>query len=86
MASQDSDGEVALSEKFAHLLQPIRDLAENWTINVASALEDYLDELEGIQITLGDDLRNVVTGSVASEASEDVESVNFAQAALLIQV
>lgn len=28
--------------KFAHLLQPIRDLAANWDIDVASELEDYL--------------------------------------------
>ena len=28
--------------KFAHLLQPIRDLAANWDINIANELEDYL--------------------------------------------
>lgn len=28
--------------KFAHLLQPIRDLAANWDINIASDLEEYL--------------------------------------------
>lgn len=28
--------------KFAHLIQPIRDLAANWDIDVASELEDYL--------------------------------------------
>ena len=28
--------------KFAHLLQPIRDLASNWDVNVAEELEDYL--------------------------------------------
>lgn len=28
--------------KFTHLLQPIRDLAANWDINIASELEEYL--------------------------------------------
>ena len=28
--------------KFAHLLQPIRDLVANWDINIANELEDYL--------------------------------------------
>lgn len=31
--------------KFAHLLQPIRDLAANWDINIANELEDYLVSL-----------------------------------------
>ncbi len=31
-----------LEDKFAHLLQPIRDLAANWDINIANELEDYL--------------------------------------------
>ncbi|DBA99076.1 hypothetical protein WJX77_009045 [Trebouxia sp. C0004] len=34
--------------KFAHLLQPIRDLAANWDINIANELEDYLDVLESV--------------------------------------
>ena len=65
------------------LLQPIRDLALNWDIDVASALEDYLDDLEGISITLGEELRTAVTDPLAGD---DAESVNFAEAALLIQV
>ena len=31
--------------RFAHLLQPIRDLATNWDIDLASELEDYLTEV-----------------------------------------
>lgn len=31
-----------MENKFAHLLQPIRDLAANWDVNVAEELEDYL--------------------------------------------
>ena len=36
-ASQDDS-----SSKYAHLLQPIRDLASNWDVNIADELEDYL--------------------------------------------
>lgn len=32
--------------KFLHLLKPIRDLAENWNIDIASELEDYLTQLD----------------------------------------
>ena len=38
--------------RFAALLQPIRDLAKNWQIDVARDLEDYLEELETIQVSL----------------------------------
>lgn len=34
-----------LSARFAHLLQPIRDLTKNWDIDVAAQLEEYLDEV-----------------------------------------
>uniref|UniRef100_A0A3Q4ASQ8 Condensin-2 complex subunit H2 n=1 Tax=Mola mola TaxID=94237 RepID=A0A3Q4ASQ8_MOLML len=55
--------------RFAHLLQPIRDLAKNWDIDVASELNDYLEELEEMCITFdGGNTR-----------------LNFAEAALLIQ-
>eukprot|EP00047_Mylnosiga_fluctuans_P021028 m.99527 g.99527 ORF g.99527 m.99527 type:complete len:577 (+) comp8721_c0_seq1:38-1768(+) len=37
--------------RFAHLLQPIRDLAQNWNIDVASELEEYLHEIEQLQFT-----------------------------------
>ena len=32
--------------KFLHLLKPIRDIAENWSINLATELEEYLDHLD----------------------------------------
>ena len=35
------------TQRFTHLLQPIRDLAENWNIDVASELEEYLQEVCG---------------------------------------
>ena len=29
-------------ERYAHLLQPIRDLAANWSVNIANDLADYV--------------------------------------------
>ncbi|CAK6982396.1 condensin-2 complex subunit H2 [Scomber scombrus] len=55
--------------RYAHLLQPIRELTKNWEIDVASELNDYLDELDDMTITFdGGKTR-----------------LNFAEAALLIQ-
>ena len=34
-----------LSARFAHLLQPIKDLTKNWEIDVAAQLEEYLEEV-----------------------------------------
>lgn len=31
--------------RFAHMLQPIRELTKNWDIDVASELNDYLEEV-----------------------------------------
>lgn len=47
-----------------------RDLAKNWDVDIASSLEDYLEDLEDITITL----------------DGGASKVNFAEAALLIQV
>eukprot|EP01133_Synstelium_polycarpum_P000459 gene459-549_t len=55
--------------RFAYLLQPIRDLTENWNIDISKELEDYLGELSKISFTFGDANK----------------SLNFAEAALLIQ-
>lgn len=35
--------------RFAHLLQPIRELTKNWEIDVASELNDYLEEVSYAQ-------------------------------------
>jgi len=56
-------------EQFAHLLQPIRDLAENCMIDIAQELEEYLGEID------------LITYSFDGAGN----SLNFAQAALLIQ-
>ncbi|XP_067129705.1 condensin-2 complex subunit H2 [Centruroides vittatus] len=58
-----------IDEKLAYLLNPIRDLAKNWEIDIAAYLEKYLAELEGVAITFND----------------GTTTLNFAQAALLIQ-
>ena len=55
--------------RFKNLIQPIKDLASNWDIDIAESLTEYLDELEGLRISL----------------DGGVNSLNFAEAALLIQ-
>ena len=34
-----------LYSRFSHLLQPIRDLTKNWDVDVASQLEEYIEEV-----------------------------------------
>lgn len=34
--------------RFAHLLQPIRELTKNWDIDVAAELNDYLEEVREV--------------------------------------
>ena len=34
-----------LSERFEYLLKPIRDLSENWQIDIAGLLKEYLEEV-----------------------------------------
>ncbi len=57
-------------QRFRKFLEPLKDLAQNWNIDVAKDLEEYLHELEGLTVTFG-----------ANGAS----NLNFAEAALLIQ-
>ncbi|BFZ04111.1 hypothetical protein BsWGS_07150 [Bradybaena similaris] len=58
-----------LEERFSYLLQPIRDLAKNWDVDIAHFLEEYLEDLEKIEITFDD----------------GATTMNFSEAALLIQ-
>lgn len=44
MAGLEMDPEERDS-RFLHLLQPARDLASNWGVDVSQALDDYLAEL-----------------------------------------
>ncbi|EKX32603.1 hypothetical protein GUITHDRAFT_148517 [Guillardia theta CCMP2712] len=64
-----SEQDQSMSGRFKHLLEPIRDLASNWNVDIAHDLEEYLNELEMLQISL--DGGNTI--------------MNFAEAALLIQ-
>jgi condensin-2 complex subunit H2 len=57
------------SSRFAHFLAPIRDLASNWEIDLASELEDYLHELATLDISF----------------DQGKTQLNFAEAAMLIQ-
>ena len=65
-ASKMSDQE----NRYHEFLQPIRDLASNWDIDIAESLENYLDELENLSVTFD------ISGN---------KDLNFAEAALLIQ-
>lgn len=69
MTSTAADDSGSLQSKFQHLLQPIRDLAQNWNIDIAQDLENYLDQLDDIQVSV--------------DGGQSL--VNFAEAALLIQ-
>ena len=75
VAAHDNEVEQEEEEdrknRFNHLLKPIRDLAENFNINLACELEEYLDELETITISFNDE--------------EGIKQLNFAEAALLIR-
>ena len=55
--------------RFSKFLQPLKDLASNWNIDVAKDLEEYLDELEGLKVSFDGGKTNL----------------NFAEASLLIQ-
>ncbi|XP_008297079.1 condensin-2 complex subunit H2 [Stegastes partitus] len=55
--------------RYAHLLQPIRELTKNWDVDLASELNDYLEELDDMCITFDGGRTRL----------------NFAEAALLIQ-
>ncbi|MCI4382186.1 hypothetical protein PGIGA_G00260450 [Pangasianodon gigas] len=59
----------SMETRFAHLLQPIRDLTKNWDVDLATQLGEYLEELD--QMTISFDGGKTM--------------MNFAEAALLIQ-
>ena len=78
-------------DKFKHLLQPIKNLAENWSIDLAHELEEYLDEVEGLSFQVPA-LRNeeeeedvVDEDEAGEEEGERTKSFSFAKAALLLQ-
>eukprot|EP01038_Epipyxis_sp_PR26KG_P012255 gene12255-16432_t len=65
--------------RYRTLIQPIRDLAQNWDIDIAEELEGYLEELESLQISI-----NNHDGHADEEGNSNL-TLNFAEAALLIQ-
>lgn len=71
-----------IESRYAHFLQPIRDLADNWNIDLALELEEYLQELQDINIVIDADTLRTAGSASASSASV---TLNFAEAALLIQ-
>ncbi|NWR39323.1 CNDH2 protein, partial [Tachuris rubrigastra] len=58
-----------VDSRFQHLLQPIRDLTKNWEVDVATQLEEYLEELAHIGISF----------------DNGKTTLNFTEAALVIQ-
>jgi condensin-2 complex subunit H2 len=56
-------------KRYAHLLAPIRDMAQNWSIDIAKELEEYMEELDSIKLSF----------------DGGKTTLNFAEAALLIQ-
>mmetsp|Transcript_108773 Transcript_108773/g.307655 ORF Transcript_108773/g.307655 Transcript_108773/m.307655 type:complete len:653 (-) Transcript_108773:129-2087(-) len=56
--------------RFAHLLQPIRDLSKVWKIEIADELERYIEEVAQLVVT---------------NPTDGITQLNFAEAALLIQ-
>ena len=45
MSQSQSSTQEEHKSRFSHLLQPIRDLTENWNIDIAHELEEYLNEV-----------------------------------------
>ncbi|XP_010930202.1 condensin-2 complex subunit H2 isoform X1 [Elaeis guineensis] len=54
-----------------HVLQPNRDLQSNWEVDLAKNLEEYL--------------LKICSGEISSDQDHALHSVNFAEAALLVQ-
>lgn len=57
------------ASRFAHVLKPIKELADSWNIDIAHDLEQYLEELETLTFSF----------------DGGKTDLNFAEAALLIQ-
>ena len=55
--------------RYKALIQPIKDIAANWDIDIAESLTEYLEELDHLRISIDGGKNNL----------------NFAEAALLIQ-
>lgn len=61
--------------RYASLLQPIRDLTENWDIDIAHLLEDYLDDLDHIRLTIhGQENLNFAEAALVIQGSTSIYS------------
>lgn len=58
--------------RFAHLLQPIRELTKNWDIDVAAELNDYLEEVRHVQRFSGCSRRQPLWAQWCFLSSSDV--------------
>lgn len=66
--SGDSDS------RFSALINPIRDLAQNWNVNIASTLEEYLDELENIKLSCNGKELNFAEAALLIQGSTTIYS------------
>jgi hypothetical protein len=83
MSSQSHSDRESSAARFSGLINPIRDLALNWDVDIAHTLEDYLDELELLRLPAHLLSERVSDG--VTEGGEGLQGLNFAEAALLIQ-
>ncbi|VDN55846.1 unnamed protein product [Dracunculus medinensis] len=63
------DAEEDIGSRYLFLLQPVKDLAKNWNIDIAAYLLDFIERLKAIQ----------------SDERLENKNFNFAEAGLLIQ-
>ena len=73
------DDEIAVAQRFAQLLNPIRDLTVSFDVDVSGALEEYLQET----IELLEDSTNETLDKEG--VNNALQQFNFAEAGLLIQ-
>lgn len=76
------DEDVFQDNRFSQILAPVRDLAKNWDIDLASLLESYMHDIETVPFNI---MPPSQTQSQKSSLTENKTSTNFAQAAFLIQ-
>ncbi len=49
-SSMEDSVSESIMQKFGHLLKPLRNLADDWEIDIAKDLEEYLEELGNLQV------------------------------------
>jgi condensin-2 complex subunit H2 len=69
--------------RYGHLLTPIRDLAANWSVDIAGELEEYLLELEDLEIS--EPAHSQTNLQHLDYKGKGKGTLNFVEAALLIQ-